>query len=237
MPSVGDFRLLSRRRLKAMMLAADEIRECARVLGKTGANVVSEMLRGQGTFYEWNHYPEGDVFDEETHAQFYYHAHRGPQAEHGHFHTFLRAGGMPKGVRPLPGQSGDAPRGTEALSHLVAISMDPFGVPIGLFAVNRWVTGETWYAARDVLRMLDSFEIDHAYPSWPVNRWLGAMLRLFAPQVEALVRQRDDVVLDWARRRPLAEVLEDRTREITGWVRISVNDQVRRVEKALQDAR
>ena len=33
------------------------------------------------------------------------------------------------------------------------------------------------------LEALDRFDIDHAYPSWPVNRWLTAMVRLFRPQM------------------------------------------------------
>jgi len=61
-------------------------------------------LRGGGVFYEWNHYPEGDVYDPDSHAQYYYHAHP-PQLrggdEHGHFHTFLRPRGMPSGTMPL----------------------------------------------------------------------------------------------------------------------------------------
>ena len=58
------------------------------VLAKTGDNVVSEVLRGVETFYEWEHYPPDDVYDRETHAQFYYHAHPPGErsfAEHGHF--------------------------------------------------------------------------------------------------------------------------------------------------------
>jgi hypothetical protein len=36
-----------------------------------------------------------------------------------------------------------------------------------------------------------------ANPPWPVNRWLTAMVRLFRPQIEWRIRQRDDVVADW----------------------------------------
>ncbi len=50
-----------------------------RVVAKTGGNIVGEALRGQGTFYEWNHYPKGDVYDSETHPQYYYHAHAAGQ--------------------------------------------------------------------------------------------------------------------------------------------------------------
>lgn len=225
---------LGRERLEAMRAAGEEILECRRVLLKGGLNVVGEMLRGQGEFVEYEHYPADDVFDAETHAQYYYHAHRGSEGEHGHFHTFLRAPGMPAGVVPVPyGGEEPWPSGDEALSHLIAVSMDAYGEPIGLFTVNRWVTGDAWYAAADVIRMLERFEIDHANPSWPANRWLGAMLRLFRPQIEALVLARDVAVADWARAHPATDVFEDRELEITSQLAISVEAQIAAVAAAL----
>jgi hypothetical protein len=82
--------------------AGEEALECRRVLAKAGLNLVGEVLRGQGTFYQFNHYPEGDVYDRDSHAQYYYHAHRGVEGEHGHFHTFLRAGWPAGRRRPDP---------------------------------------------------------------------------------------------------------------------------------------
>ena len=93
---------LSPARLENMRRAGAEIRECYRVLGKGGLNVVGEMLRGQGEFVEYEHYPRDDAFDADSQAQYYYHAHRDATGEHGHFHTFLRAPGMPAGMAPVP---------------------------------------------------------------------------------------------------------------------------------------
>ena len=225
---------LDRSQLEAMRAAGADVLECRRVLLKGSLNVVGEMLRGQDAFVEFDHYPADDVFDAETHAQYYYHAHRGSEGEHGHFHTFLRAAGMPSGVAPADNLGIEPwPAGEEALSHLIAISMDAYGEPIGLFTVNRWVTGDTWYAAAGVIRMLDRFDIDHAHPSWPANRWLGAMLRLFRPQIEALILARDEVVAAWARRHPGQDVFEDRELEITSQLAISVEEQIAAVEAAL----
>ena len=155
---------LPRDELEVMLAAGDEINECYRVLQKTGDNMVGELLKNQGTFYQWNHYPKGDIYDNETHSQYFYHAHvKGSRpGEHGHFHTFLRAKGMPPGMTPAP-HDGDVewPRDDAALSHLIGISMDKKGFPIGLFSVNRWVTGETWYPAENVIAMLAHFDIVH----------------------------------------------------------------------------
>src|SRR5258708_12812448 len=165
-----DFSKLSRAQLAAMAAAGDELRECERVLHKTGDTVVGEALRDGGVFYEWNHYPAGDVYDPESHAQYYYHAHP-PQLragnEHGHFHTFMRPRGMPPGTTPLmlpelaianaPAQPDDPPLAPVAqpnqggnndkLSHLVAIAMGRNGVPGRLFPTNRCATAQPCSAA------------------------------------------------------------------------------------------
>ncbi|MEE8334182.1 MAG: hypothetical protein V3R85_10065 [Alphaproteobacteria bacterium] len=235
-PRSVDFSSLSRDRLEDMEAAGREVLDCHRVLAKTSHNIVGEVLRDQGKFYEWNHYPEGDLYDHITHAQFYYHAH--PQelrgGEHGHFHTFLRPQGMPKGVQPALVPDLVLPEGeNEALSHLIAISMDPSGVPIRLFTTNRWVTGEVWYAADDVRAMLDSFEIDLALPSWPVNRWIGAMVRLFRPQIGALIDARDGAVEAWTGAYPDRDVYEDRELELTSVMDIDTDAQIAAVSAAL----
>jgi hypothetical protein len=234
---VQDFSRYSREELEKMAAAGEAVRECVRVLNKTGDNIVGEVLHGQGTFYEWNHYPAGDVYDKETHSQYYYHAHPKDQrpGEHGHFHTFLRPKGMPPSIKPLPIPDFEPPEGeNDALSHLVAISMDPRGLPIGLFTTNRWVTGETWYAARDVRAMLERFAIEHSRPSWPVNRWITAMIRLFRPQIEDLLRERDEAVAAWAASHADVDVYEDRGLEVTSQLKISVEDQIRGIEAALK---
>lgn len=233
-PQVAAIDTLDRQRLEAMLAAGDEILECYRVLGKGGLNIVGELLKGQGTFYEYDHYPKGDIYDEEFSSQYYYHAHREDQGEHGHFHTFLRAGAIPEGVEPVP-YDGDEPwpTGDEALSHLICISMDQRGFPMGLFATNRWVTAEAWYRAGDVLDMVDRFRIDHANPSWPTNRWITAMMALFRPQIAALLAHRDAVVEAWARDHPGVDVYEDRALEVTGWLPISVDEQLAAVRGGL----
>ncbi len=207
---------LSDSQLAASLAAIDDIRECYRVLEKGGLNIVGEVLRGQGPFYEMDHYPKDDVYDRDTASQYYYHAHREDHAEHGHFHVFLRNAALPEGAEPVMG-----PTGEDRVAHLVAISMDAWGYPTDLFAVNRWVTDESWLRADTIVTELDRFAIDHAYPSWPVNRWLTAMLRCFRPQIEALLYHRDEVVSQ-RQEQNLEQVLEDRSLEMTGTIPVDV---------------
>lgn len=227
-----NFATLSRDQLQAMVEAGREVMECQRALAKGGSNIVAEVLPHQGTFYEFDHCPAGDVYDQETHSQYYYHAHR--SSEHGHFHTFLREAGMPPGVQPVEqSEIGSMKQRDDKLSHLVAISMDKWGVPIGLFTTNRWVTGENWYAADDVAAMLECFVIDHARPSWPTNRWVTAMLQLFHPQIVALLHRRDAEVAKWQKRHPSEDVFEDRRLDLPSQIEISVDEQIHAIQAAL----
>ncbi|MGH6619093.1 MAG: DUF6969 family protein [Alphaproteobacteria bacterium] len=231
-----DFSALSQKDLEEMRDAGDRIRECYRVLAKTDDNIVGELLKGAETFYEWNHYPDGDVYDRDSHSQYYYHAHAAGErpGEHGHFHAFLRPKGMPAGIEPAYVQDYGPPEDPDdALSHLVAISMDPKGFPIKLFTTNRWVTGEIWYAGSDVCRLLPYFAIEHAQPSWPVNVWITNMLVLFRPQIRQLVEARDVVVETWGRSHPSSNVFEDRGLEVTAESAIDVDRQLDAVGNAL----
>ncbi len=230
-----DLSGLSTSELEAMAEAGQELVEIQRILTKTGDNVVGELLRESEHFYEWDHYPKGDVYDRETHSQYYYHAHPPEERfenEHGHFHTFLRPKGMPPGVKPAEIPDAVLPEDPDdALSHLIAVAMDNVGLPFRLFTVNRWVTGEVWYTAADVAVLLERFKIDHARPSWPVNRWITALLRLFRPQIVELLEARDRSVAAWAQAHPGLDTYEDRNLEVTSDLDISIEDQTRAVAR------
>ena len=233
-----DLTGLPRSRLEAMLDAGEEVVRCQRVLARAGENVISELLR-DAEFFEWDHHPPGDVYDPETHAQYYYHAHPGPtdSREHGHFHTFLRGPGMSPSARAITGPGGKPPPDRKnALAHLVAISMDEFGKPVRLFTINRWVTDETWYDARDVIAMLDRFVVDLARPSWPVNRWITAMIDLFRPQIEALIEARDAAVSRRAAQFG-EDVYDDHALEVTADRSIDVDQQLDAVAAALSSPR
>ncbi len=232
------FAKLSRERLLEMQAAGETILDCYRVLEKAGHNVVGRCLEHHGTFYELDHFPPGDVYDSEHHAQYYYHAHRPESGEHGHFHTFLRAKGMPEGMKPAAySGKGKRPLGSDALCHFVAISMDRPGFPFALFTTNRWVTDESYYSADDTIAMIDRFSMDHTYPCLAVNRWITAMFRLFRPQIRELILKRDETLRNWQAAHPGSDVFEDRKLEVTSNMKINVDEQIAAVSKALDHLR
>ncbi len=109
--------------------------------------------------------------------------------------------------------------------------------PIRLFTTNRWVTGEVWYSAKTVISLIDRFSMDLAYPFMPVNIWVTGMLQLFRPNIETLLLQRDQAVADWQIAHADENVYEDRGLEITSIQDISVEKQIKQVNKALKTAK
>mgnify|MGYP001313100428 CR=1 FL=1 len=237
-----DFAALPLTRLEAMEAAAFVVLDSQQCLAEGATTVVGEVLKGQGAFVQWDHYPAGDVYDWNSHSQYYFHAHPPDRranvwgAEHGHFHTFMRAAGMPPGTRPADIPGNDSVAETDALSHIVALSMNREGQALRLFTTNRWVTGEQWYAAEDVIALLDRFEIDQSVPSRPVNEWITNLMRLFRPQIEELLRRRDAALADWQARFPKDETTayDDRDLEVTSVTDIDVADQIERLAAELE---
>jgi hypothetical protein len=242
---------VSRAEIAQMEQAAAVLADCQKRLAASPRGILVEVAPEANGLVDWRHYPQGEVYDPRSHAQYFYHvhpAHRRPPREHGHFHTFLRAEGMPCGVVPLvlpetavaeiapPPQGAPLKRGTrDEVSHLVAIALDARGDPIRLFTTNRWVTGETWYRAGDVIAMLDRFAITPANLAAVRDRWLVAVMQLFRPQIAALLRQRDETVMA-RRRRQRANVLEDPRLEVTSSLDIDLGAQLAFVARARSDA-
>lgn len=218
-----------------MIEAGYEVANCMRVMARSGTNVVADVLRGNGDFVEWDHYPPDDVFDPESRSQYYFHAHPPASralADYGHFHTFLRQGKADTSASRTPGNEVSA---DEAISHLIGISVSREGAPERLFTTNRWVTGETWQSADKVVAMLDQFSIDLSLPSWPLNRWITGIITLFRPTIVTLLEQRDRAILDWSRRNPGIDVYEDRRLEILSHAGISVERQLKGLMKRVAD--
>jgi len=208
------------------------MRQCRAELAARGSTVIDEVLGAAPAGIEdWRHYPAGEAYDPRTHVQYFYHRHAraaaAPVEESGHFHLFLRGEGIPPGVSPLlfadsavaaaplPPQSAPLRRGRrEEVCHLVAISVDAAGEPGGLFTTNRWVTGEAWYRAEDMIPLIARIRFDAARPPSLLDRWIAALVQLYAADIAELLRRRDKSVLDWRWRWPRRNVFEDPRLEI-----------------------
>ena len=152
---------------------------CERILAKTGDSVLREALGGAATIDAWAHFPQGDVYDPDTGGQWYYHCHPPEEgaSEHGHFHCFVRPEGR------------DGP-----VHHLVALGVDAYGRLVRLFTVNQWVVGDDWLDATETIALLPRFDMQLARPSYMVNRWLTAVVRLYSREIAGLIEARDRAI-------------------------------------------
>lgn len=185
---------------------------CEGVLKKTGDNVLLETLRGAPSVTAWQHFPDGDIYDPQSGAHWYYHCHdpASDTREHGHFHCFLR------------------PEGREGpIHHLVAIGVDAYGKLLRLFTVNQWVVGDTWADAEKTIALLPRFDAHLGRPNYLVNRWLTAIIGLYGTEIETLIRDRD---IKLTALNPDTETARaDRTIEVTASLDVDLATTARRL--------
>lgn len=173
---------------------------------QAGTGLAGAAMAGARACETLRHYPARDVSDATARTRFYYHAHtsqRYPRDEHGHFHLF--GYGLDR--------SGVGASGPDFF-HLAGLSLDAKGQALRWFTTNRWVTGERWYPAERIVKVLPQFEVRTRGRLAPVASWLSAMVRLFAPQIAAMVRQRDAVMAPHIDKLGREAVFEDRQLDV-----------------------
>ena len=170
--------------------AAFGIAEAGEEMAARGLNPVM-LANGQYAFEEWQHYPPGDARDTITGVQLYYHSHRG-EAEHGHFHVFLRGWSGVEGTAAVtaPGEP-EENIGKKDLVHVIAIAMDATGLPCGLFTCNRWVTNEVMAPADAIIPRLAGLRLEDAFVDSLANHWFSDFFRLYRDDIAALLTERD----------------------------------------------
>ena len=232
-----DFKSLPRADLLAMQKAADDMIAVLEQAAAEQKHILIDVLNSTtpDPFTLWQHYPPGDVHDREKGALWFYHAHSDdpesrPWSEHGHFHLFVWTEHVQEGVEPiaLPPEP-DFENG--GLCHLVAISFDNTGTPMRIFTVNRWVAMEWQYPAEEVIRLLDFFDIDNEEYAL-TSRWLVAALKVFRPQIEWSLRERDRVI-EKLREKDPEGFSEDEDVEVLSSFPFDLGAQIDAIEGAL----
>lgn len=186
---------INRRQADAETVASVQLHYARQGRGLAGA-----ALAGASACVQYRHYPAKDVSDAAANTRFYYHAHpssRYPREEHGHFHLFRY--GSAEG---------------DDFQHIAGLSLDALGRPLRWFATNRWVTGERWRPAAEVAAGLADFRIETRGRLAPVARWLGALVRLYADDIAALLAERDRALAPHIARDGEATAFEDRRLDV-----------------------
>lgn len=219
--------LVDSKTLEQMKHSGMEVFKWQNMLSKVNSNVISEVVPESDPFFVKEHYPYDEVFDPDTQSLYYYHSHR--PGEHGHFHLFYCDPDVLAKYEP------QAIWGKKNSSvHLLAISIHPDGTPLSFFTTNQWITPkEWWYSAEHIKEFVSQFEITHAYPSWPTNQWVTHMLRLFKPQIEDLLTERDEILGESGL--PLEKALRNRKIDVISQVPISVELQLEVIDEILKE--
>lgn len=199
--------------LECRLAAAADLVAALRELEDDGRNLIAAFV-GEGPFIAFRHYPEDDVWDEATRAQFYFHAHnpdmRGDEV--GHIHCFHRPGGRNSEAAP---------------HHLVAISLDAAGRPSALFTTNGWVTEETFLPAAQACAIARNYA---PTGSDVTHRVVAALYRLYRDEIVALLRERDAVL---AAHDGIGDPLEDKGIEIVSSRKIDLESTLDDLRRSL----
>ena len=201
-------------------------------LAERRAHLLGDLLAGAPTL-QWERLPADDAVDTAGRYQWFYHSHapedRPAGPEHGHIHLFARrtlweslpATPDARVFRTLCGN----PRCDTGTRHLIAIGLDPKGLPISLFTVNSWVTGDLMLGADATAQVLAEIALDTGYPD--IDRVIVSLAHLCGPDIHLLLAERDEAL----KTRDPGDVLEDRTLEVLSEAAIDLDE---RIARALQ---
>lgn len=193
-------------------------------LAARGEHLLHGLLDGQAP-RQWQHYPPDDAIDPHSGYQWFYHSHapedRPDTTEHGHFHLFAR---RPLWSRRLRSQ---AERDFAALTghpdrpvrtrHLLAVGMDAKGLPVSLFTVNSWVTGDLMLSASNTVRLLAGMQLRTGHPA--IDTMLACVIALCRDEIDALLAMRDTTLAAG----PARSVLDDTELEILSCLPIALD--------------
>lgn len=208
----------------ALQAAGRRLIETYEVLARAGEHLLHPVLDGAAP-KQWSHYPDDDAIDDAHGYQWFYHSHspedRAGAVEHGHIHLFARrqlwAGRLRSHAeREFAAMTG-RPRQRARTRHLLGISLDSKGVPIGLFTVNSWVTGDLMLNAPATERLLEQMQLDTGYPR--IDAVLESVMTLCGAEIGELLAARDAAL----RTRTPAAVLDDHELEVLSEIPIDLD--------------
>lgn len=175
--------------------AAERLLSIYADLALRGQNALDCLLAGTRPV-QWEHYPDGDAIDQTSGYQWFYHSHapqdRPSSVEHGHIHLFARW--SHHRCRPTADdqaflQLTGNPRRRPKTRHLLSIGFNATGIPVSLFTVNSWVTGDLMLSAPRTLDLLDRLSLQTAYPV--IDGLIASTCQLYRRDIIRLLQDRD----------------------------------------------
>lgn len=185
-------------------------------------------LLGEELPLQWTHYPENDAIDYVSGFQWFYHSHsaedRSDSSEHGHIHLFARRKLWSRRLR-----SGTELQFTELTGstdqqvntrHLLCISFNSTGIPIALFTVNSWVTGDLMLSAKTTIHLLDKLKLDTGNSH--IDTVIMSVVTLCKEEIRRLLETRDQQLL----KAPKLGLLDNKSLECLSTIPIDLDDKL-----------
>ncbi len=207
-------------------------------LAVNGDHILRELMDGHAPI-QWRHYPDDDAIDVRSGYQWFYHCHspidRPGALEHGHFHLFARRKPWARRLRSkvemeFAAMTGNPTRSSDT-RHLLAIGLDSKGIPVSLFTVNSWVTGDLMLGAANTGKLLAAMKLETGHPV--IDAVLESVIALFQREISDLAGARDRTLRN--ARGP--DILADRSLEVLSETRIDLDRRLAELELASPDSR
>jgi len=165
-------------------------------LAQRGEHLLGKLLGGDLP-RQWRHYPEDDAIDHASGFQWFYHSHspedRPGASEHGHIHLFARRKLWSRRLRSAHeiefASLADDPTQPVNTRHLITIGLDAKGIPVSLFTVNSWVTGDLMLSASTTALLLEQMTL--ATGNEDVDAVIECVVRLYQNEILDLLVRRD----------------------------------------------
>lgn len=200
----------SREKKQTMRRAGLRLLDTYADLARTNKHLLSDVLSGQMPV-QWAHYPMDDAIDEKSGYQWFYHTHgtedRRVDHAHGHIHLFAKRSLWSRRLQSKHEKAFQMLCGSTPLlantCHLLAIGFDAKGLPVSLFTVNRWVTGDALLSRQLTLNLLQKMQINSGYLH--VDAVITSVIQLCFDEITALMTMRDKSLADCKAPDPLNE--------------------------------
>jgi len=196
-------------------------------LARRGEHLLGQLLGGELP-RQWRHYPEDDAIDQGSGFQWFYHSHspedRPGAAEHGHIHLFARRKLWSRRLRSAHeiefASLADDPNRQVSTRHLITIGLDAKGIPISLFTVNSWVTGDLMLSASNTALLLEQMTL--ATGNEDVDAVIECVVRLFQNEIWDLLVRRDALLYE----KQSPGLLRDESLEVLSELAINVDEKL-----------
>jgi len=198
-------------------------------LARRNTHLLEPLLAGQPPV-QWAHYPDDDAIDEGHGYQWFYHSHspedRPDSTEHGHFHLFARRKLWSRRLQSAHERAFArlaAPNSADVNTrHLLCIGLNAKGIPISLFTVNSWVTGDLMLSALNTEALLAGMKLKTGHAA--IDTMLECVIALCRDDIRELLLKRDNMLFGWKRR----GVLTDKRLELLSATAIDLDDRIHR---------